>query len=56
MQKEKGKKEQIKGFRSVGKTLMLMIIALVTAVSVIVGVIAVFALRTSFTSSMDVYE
>lgn len=56
MQKEKGKKEQIKGFRSVGETLMLMIIALVTAVSVIVGVIAIFALRTSFTSSMDVYE
>lgn len=56
MQKKKGNKEQIKGFRSVGETLMLMNIALVTAVSVIVGVIAIFALRTSFTSSMDVYE
>ena len=43
-----------KGYRSVGKSIMLMNLVIVIIVSVVVSMIALFSLNTTFKESMKV--
>lgn len=45
-----------KGYRSVGKSIMLMNLVIVIIVSVVVSMIALFSLNTTFKESMKVYH
>ena len=45
-----------KGYRSVGKSIMLMNLVIVIIVSVVVSVIALFSLHSTFNESMKVYH
>lgn len=56
MSKRRNGSVKQKGYRSVGKSIMLMNLVIVIIVSVVVSVIALFSLHSTFNESMKVYH
>ncbi|MQN01815.1 MAG: methyl-accepting chemotaxis protein [Lachnospiraceae bacterium] len=56
MSKQEGLAKKTKGYRSVGRSIMMMNLVIVIIVSVVVSAISIISLNVSFKRSMDVYH